>query len=209
MKNFALLIALFWIYLPDLSKAKAEEMAYGVKYEVVPIQTSGIQIKLITQDSSLYDLNLEEGDILLKLEDPDLNLCGYPLEFVLNVIKERLFTNKPLFLLVNRNKRHVRIFRYEGIGAEITDHDQMVMVTDIDFPGPAYDAQLEIGDVILKVNGVSVTKSDQVARLVHRTKTYGLINLEIKRGVEKKLIKARKWSIYGSSIIRTPMKKRI
>lgn len=207
MRNLTLFIALFWTFWPNLSKA--EEMDYGVKYEVVPIQTSGIKIKLITQDSWLYDLSLGEGDILLKLEDPDLNLCGYPFEFVLNAIKERLFTNKPLFLLVNRNQRYVRIFRYEGIGAEITDHDQMVMVTDIDFPGPAYDARLEIGDVILKVNGVSVTKSDRVARLVHRTKIQGIVHLEIKRGKERKLIEVRKWSIYGSSVIRTPMKKRI
>lgn len=207
MGNLAVLIVPFWIFSPNFSKA--EEMDYGVKYEIVPIQTSGIKIKLITRDSSLYDLSLEEGDILLKLEDPDLNLCGYPFEFVLNAIKERLFVNQPLFLLVNRNKQYVRIFRYDGIGAEITDHDRMVMVTNIDFPGPAHDARLEIGDAILKVNGRSVTKSDQVARLARRIKTYGIVHLEIKRGKEKKMIEVRKWPIYGSSVIRTPMKKRI
>jgi serine protease Do len=74
------------------------------------------------------------------------------------------------------------------LGVQLNYQGKGVAVTLVAPNGPADQAGLQPGDVILKVNGNTVTKNDEVVKAIKDTKPGGSVRLEVWSGGVKKLV---------------------
>lgn len=58
-----------------------------------------------------------------------------------------------------RENLNDRLNGYSGIGVEITKVEEGILVVNVFENGPAYEAGIEVGDILIKLNGNDITKS--------------------------------------------------
>lgn len=58
-----------------------------------------------------------------------------------------------------RENLNDRLNGYSGIGVEITKVEDGILVVNVFENGPAYEAGIEVGDILIKLNGNDITKS--------------------------------------------------
>lgn len=191
--------AFIGVYLEELDAEEIEERGFDGGY--------GLLLPGIVEGGSAEEAGLEDGDLLLKLDgDPvyTSSQLGRMMELRKpgDKVKLEVLRNgkKMKFKFPLGEKKKSTIGKKAFIGVilgELSDKkreilkigvDHGIQVTDVVDDGPAEEAGLEDGDVILDFDDVKVYTIDQLTRMLHNFKPEAKVAVTIFRDGKKKAI---------------------
>ena len=94
--------------------------------------------------------------------------------------------------------------QYEGIGVEITKVEEGILIVNVFENGPAKEAGLESGDIIIKVenNDVTTKTAAEVSNLI-KTSKKSEVEISVLRGGITKVVTVNKKQVYIPSVIKS------
>lgn len=94
--------------------------------------------------------------------------------------------------------------QYEGIGVEITKVEEGILIVNVFENGPAKEAGLESGDIIIKVenNDVTTKTAAEVSNLIKSSKK-SEVEISVLRGGITKVVTVNKKQVYIPSVIKS------